>query len=81
MVSELARPFAVSLPAISRHLKVLERARLVERAIDGRVHRCTLGTAPLLDVQQWLAHYRGFWEGQLAALEMYVSGDKAPPRR
>lgn len=77
MVSELAAPFDMSLPAVSRHLKVLEQARLVDRAVDGRVHRCTLGAAPLHDVQRWLEHYRGFWEGTLDALANYV--EKDPP--
>src|SRR5712692_1398710 len=62
MVSELAEPFAMSLPAVSRHLKVLEHARLVQREVNGRVHRCTLEAAPLRDVQRWLDQYRNFWE-------------------
>jgi DNA-binding transcriptional ArsR family regulator len=57
-VSELAAPFAMSLPAVSRHLKVLERERLVVRDVEGRVHRCSLGTAPLREVERWLERYR-----------------------
>ncbi len=76
MVSELAVPFAMSLPAVSRHLKVLERARLIERAVDGRVHRCSLGVAPLQDVQRWLDHYRAFWEGTLDALAQYAEQER-----
>jgi DNA-binding transcriptional ArsR family regulator len=57
-VSELAAPFAMSLPAVSRHLKVLERERLVVRDVEGRVHRCSLGIAPLREVERWLERYR-----------------------
>ena len=78
-VSELAQPFDMSLPAVSRHLKVLEAARLIERAIDGRVHECSLGVAPLRDVQQWLDHYRVFWESALEALALHVEAE--PKRR
>ena len=77
-VSELAAPFDMSLPAVSRHLKVLEGAQLIERSIDGRVHQCSLGVAPLRDVQQWLDHYRAFWEGTLDALARYA--ESKPPR-
>jgi DNA-binding transcriptional ArsR family regulator len=75
-VSELAEPFAMSLPAVSRHLKVLEQARLVRRAVDGRVHHCSLQAAPLQDVEHWLAHYRDFWEGTLDALADYAEQDR-----
>src|SRR5712692_11887871 len=68
MVTELARPFDMSLPAVSRHIRVLERARLVVRHVDGRVHHCSLDLAPLKTVEAWLSHYRHFWEGQLEAL-------------
>ena len=76
MVTELAEPFAMSLPAVSRHIRVLERARLVVRHVDGRVHRCSLDLAPLKNVEAWLSHYRHFWEGQLEALARYVDDDK-----
>src|ERR1017187_5738034 len=68
MVTELAAPFAMSLPAVSKHLKVLERAHLVARAIDGRVHRCTLDLAAMRDARLWLERYREFWEDRLEAL-------------
>ena len=77
MVRELAEPHAMSLPAVSRHLKVLERARLIQRSVDGRVHNCSLGVAPLQNIQRWLDHYRGFWEGTLDALARYAEQD--PP--
>jgi DNA-binding transcriptional ArsR family regulator len=72
MVTELAEPFAISLPAVSRHLKVLEHAGLISRSIDGRIHHCSLAAQPLRDVQAWLDRYRPFWEGTLDALSRYV---------
>ena len=75
MVTELAAPFAMSLPAVSRHIRVLEGAGLVRRAIDGRVHRCSLSAEPLQSVEAWLRHYRHFWEGTLDALARYAESD------
>src|SRR5437660_13774 len=77
-VGELARPFRVSRPAISQHLRVLERARLVRRARDGRVSRCTLDAAALRDAADWVERYRAFWSGRLDALARYV---ERGPRR
>lgn len=71
-VSELAGPFAVSLPAISKHLRVLERAGLLQRCKDGRVRRCRLDAAPLRLADGWLEYYRHFWAGQLDALAEYL---------
>jgi len=73
MITELAEPFDMSLPAVSKHLRVLERAGLVKRAVDGRVHRCSLDTRPLREVERWIAHYREFWEDTLDALEKFVA--------
>jgi DNA-binding transcriptional ArsR family regulator len=75
MVTELAEPFAMSLPAVSRHLKVLEHAGLVKRSVDGRVHNCSLAARPLHDVQTWLDTYRPFWEETLDALSRYVASE------
>ncbi|HEY1629492.1 MAG TPA: metalloregulator ArsR/SmtB family transcription factor [Tepidisphaeraceae bacterium] len=72
MVTELAEPFDISLPAVSRHIGVLERARLVERNVDGRVHLCSLKIEPLRDVERWLSHYRHFWEATLDSLADYA---------
>jgi DNA-binding transcriptional ArsR family regulator len=72
MVTELARPFDMSLPAVSRHIRVLESAGLIVRAVDGRVHRCSLEARPLEGVAAWLSHYRQFWESNLDALARYV---------
>ena len=74
-VGDLARPFSVSLPAISKHLRVLERAGLLERRIEGRVHRCRLQPRPLKDAVDWLTEYRQFWERQLDSLEAYLEGE------
>ena len=74
MITELAAPFDLSLPAVSRHIRVLEAARLVRRTVDGRVHRCALDARPLRDVDAWLRHYRRFWDENLAALARYVEG-------
>lgn len=72
MVTELAEPFAVSLPAISKHLRVLESAGLLERKIDGRVHRCRLAAEPMRNAAAWIEKYRTFWETQFDALEKYL---------
>jgi DNA-binding transcriptional ArsR family regulator len=67
-VTDLAKPFRMSLPAVSKHLKVLEEARLVSRTIDGRVHRLALDGEPLRHVETWLDPFRAYWEGSLSAL-------------
>jgi len=74
-VTELAEPYAMTLPAVSKHLKVLERAGLVERSVQGRVHRCSLDARPLHDIEQWVDHYRGFWESTLDALAEHVESE------
>lgn len=77
-VGELARPFAVSRPAISKHLRVLERAGLVQRARDGRVSRCELDAAPMREAAEWVERYREYWEGRLDALKRYVEQEGNP---
>lgn len=76
MITELAERFPMSLPAVSKHLRVLERAGLVRRTIDGRVHRCELDPAPLEDAREWIDHYRVFWNENLDALADYVEGGR-----
>jgi len=71
-VTELAQPFAMSLPAVSKHLKVLERAGLVERSRAAQWRPCKLTPAPLRDVDDWVTQYRTFWEGSLDRLETYL---------
>ncbi len=75
-VTVLAEPFDMTLPAASKHLRVLERAGLVDRAIDGRVHRCSLNAEPLEDIERWIEHYRSFWEGTLDALARHVQNEE-----
>jgi DNA-binding transcriptional ArsR family regulator len=72
MITELADPFAMSLPAVSRHIRVLEHAGLVTRSVEGRMHRCSLDPRPFKTIEGWLTHYRKFWEDNLAALAQYV---------
>ncbi|MDQ6779590.1 MAG: metalloregulator ArsR/SmtB family transcription factor [Candidatus Eremiobacteraeota bacterium] len=78
-VGELAAPFRLSEPAITRHVKVLERAGLLAREIDGRVHRCRLVAQPMEDAVEWIDQQRSFWNRQLDALAAYLSKDAAPP--
>lgn len=82
-VGDLAAPFRMSQPAITRHLKVLERAGLLAREIDGRVHRCRLVPRPMEDAVDWIEHYRRFWNRQFDSLAAYLSGAsaKAKPRK
>jgi len=72
MVTELAEPFRVSLPAISKHVRVLESAGLLEREVDGRVHRCRLAGQPMKNAAAWIEQYRAFWEVQFDALAKYL---------
>lgn len=74
-VGELARPFAVSRPAISKHLRVLERAGLVHRTPHGRMSRCGLEAGPMREAAAWVERYRQFWEGQLDSLSRYLEQD------
>jgi len=76
MVTELAEPFNMSLSAVSKHLRVLERARLVERSVNGRVHSCSLAPGPLESVEQWLSLYRSFWEDNLERLATFAEKSK-----
>jgi len=71
-VTELAQPFAMSLPAISKHLKVLQRAGLITRGRAAQWRPCRLAADPLKDAADWLDHYRRFWEQSLDRLEAYL---------
>jgi DNA-binding transcriptional ArsR family regulator len=71
-VTDLARPHAMSLPAISKHLRVLERAGLLRRRRYGRVHQLNLEAEPLKKAAQWVEEYRKFWEGSLDRLATYL---------
>jgi DNA-binding transcriptional ArsR family regulator len=81
MVTELAKPFAMSLPAASKHLRVLERANLISRTIDGRVHRCNLAPGPLREAHEWLYEYRCFWTESLDALARYAEKENQKKSR
>ncbi|MEK6718735.1 MAG: metalloregulator ArsR/SmtB family transcription factor, partial [candidate division NC10 bacterium] len=71
-VTELAQPFDMSLPAISKHLRVLENAGLLTRSKDGRVRRCCLVPGPMKDAALWIARHQRFWEGQFDALARHL---------
>ena len=71
-VTELAEPFAMSMPAISKHLKVLERAGLIAREREAQWRPCRLQAAPLQDVAGWVEHYRRFWEESFNRLDDYL---------
>jgi len=74
-VGELAEPFDMSLPAVSKHLKVLQQAGLIERRRDGRTQICAVQAAPLQDADEWLARYRAFWDGSLDSLAQFLEND------
>ncbi len=71
-VTELAEPFDMSLPAVSKHLKVLERAGLIARSRDAQWRPCHLEPAPLKEVADWVGHYRKFWEESFDRLDEYL---------
>src|ERR1700724_280587 len=71
-VTELAEPFAMSLPAVSKHLKVLERAGLIARSREAQWRPCRLEAGPLKDAADWLEHYRRFWEQSFDRLADYL---------
>ncbi len=84
-VLELAEPFSMSLPAISKHLKVLERAGLIARGRDAQRRPCRLQPAPLKEVADWAERYRRFWEESFDRLEDYLQelqeAEKKPGRK
>jgi DNA-binding transcriptional ArsR family regulator len=71
-VTDLARPYSMSLPAVSKHLRVLEKAGLIHRRRDGRVHRLKLEAAPMQQAQKWIEEYRRFWEESFDRLDEYL---------
>ena len=85
-VNELAEPFEISLPAVSKHLKVLERAGLIARSREAQWRPCTLQAGPLKDIADWVEHYRRFWELSFDRLDEYLKelqgkGKKHAPRK
>lgn len=79
-ITELAEPFAMTLPAVSKHLRVLEKAGLVKRRREGWYHHCRLETRPLEEATAFLARYRPFWESTLDELAKYVEEPSARRR-
>jgi len=71
-VTDVAKPFAVSLAAVSKHITVLESAGLVIRSVAGRDHLLSLEPGPLVDARDWIDVYRGFWEERLDALDLHL---------
>lgn len=80
-VNELAEPFDISLPAISRHLKVLENAGLISREREAQWRHCKLEAAPLKRVDGWLSRYRKFWEGSFDRMDAYLKEMTKPPAK
>ncbi|MFT3879555.1 MAG: metalloregulator ArsR/SmtB family transcription factor [Gemmatales bacterium] len=78
-VMELAKPFKMSLPAISKHLKVLEKAKLIVRSREAQWRPCRLHPKPLKEVAQWIEHYRRFWEESFDRLETYLEQLQTKP--
>jgi DNA-binding transcriptional ArsR family regulator len=76
-VTQLAEPFEMSMPAISKHLKVLERAHLIARGREAQWRPCRLEAAPLKDIADWIEHYRAFWEQSFDRLDNYLRELKA----
>ena len=76
-VTELAEPFAMTLPAVSKHLKVLERAGLIERSRHAQWRPCRLAPEPLRDVADWVERYRWLWEERFERLDRYLEELKA----
>ena len=71
-VTEIAAPFDISLPAVSKHLRVLEEAGLLTRRVEGRMHTCRLNAAPLREATGWLTTYRRFWDARLDSLAQFL---------
>ena len=80
-VSELAAPFEISLPAVSKHLKVLERAGLVSRGREAQWRPCRIDAGPLREAADWIEHYRRFWEQSLDRLDDYLLQIQAKERK
>ena len=80
-VTDLARPYSMSLPAVSKHLRVLEKAGLVRRSRNGRVHSLRLEAAPMKQVSKWIGDYRRFWEESFDRLDDYLKELQAKEKK
>jgi len=76
-VSQLAQPFAISLAAASKHIKVLENAGMIRREVRGRTHLCRLDPGPLASAHEWLSFYERFWSSRLDVLEQLLRAEDA----
>jgi DNA-binding transcriptional ArsR family regulator len=74
-ITELAAPFEMALPSISKHVAILERAGLINRSVQGRVHSCAFDPGPLASADEWLSAYRTFWTDNLDGLARFVEGE------
>src|SRR5216684_1064667 len=80
-VGELAEPFAISLAAASKHIKVLENAGMIRREVRGRTHLCRLDPGPLASAHEWLSFYERFWTSRLDVLEQLLRAEDASKSR
>lgn len=80
-VTELAEPFDISMPAVSKHLRVLERAGLIARGREAQWRPCRIDAKPLKEVAEWTERYRKFWEGKFDSLELYLHEMKAAEKK
>jgi DNA-binding transcriptional ArsR family regulator len=80
-LSELAAPLRMSFPAASKHVRVLERARLVSRRVVGRSHLCRIEVKPLAEANRWLEEYRQIWEGNFQRLDALLDELKSTPKK
>ena len=80
-VTELAKPYSMSLPAVSKHLRVLENAGLIRRRRRGRVHSLKLEARPMKEAQQWIEEYRKFWEESFDRLDDYLKELQAKEKK
>ena len=80
-VTEIAGDFPVSLNAVSKHIKMLERAELVRRTVQGREHILSLNAGAMADAAEWIEYYRQFWEDRLASLEAFVTTKRSRAKK
>jgi DNA-binding transcriptional ArsR family regulator len=80
-VTEIAGDFPLSLNAVSKHIKMLERAELVRRTVQGRDHILSLNAAAMADAAEWIEYYRQFWEDRLASLEAFVTNKRSKAKK
>lgn len=77
-IGDLGEPFAMTKPAITKHVKVLERAGLLTREVDGRVHRCAIDPRPLTTAERWVVEVRAFWEHRFDDLAAFLDQAQRP---